>query len=249
MDRVRGFDLDGAEMILKDLAKLHAVPLALKLKDLETFDRQIKIYCHDYNPITSLSKVLREVTMDILKQDPECAKLSSKISLWGTRHFTPPREPFATISHGNLWLNNTLQIYNDGKIIKNKFVDFQFYTYRSAAADVLFFLWTSVQDSVITEHFDRLLKYYHYHLLHNLRECNCSTETFGYEQFLNELKIEADYEFGHALQFATFVIYLEKGNEGFGRPPTKETVSKIVTQRAKEKAWFMVKECHKQGWM
>lgn len=246
IDRQRGFNLNDAETVLRDLAKFHGVPLALKLKNPDIFEKNVKVFCHDYHPFEPMVPLMNPVSTNVLKQDPECAQLLPKIALWGTKHFTPPREPFASISHGDMWLGNTMQLYKDGKIIKNKFIDFQFLQYRSIAADVLFFIWSSVQDEVISEHFDRLLKYYHFHLLQTLKDCNCSIDAFGYNQFLEEVKTEVDYEIGHALQFVVFVIHTKAPAE---KPLTTESFAKAVTQRAKERAWFIVKECHKQGWL
>lgn len=213
----------------------------------DIFERKIKVHFHDYRPHASLLPIMNPVIVDILKEDQKCAELLPKITIWGTKHFTAPREPFAGISHCDMWSSNTMQLYKDDKIVKNVFIDFQFFTYRSIVADILFFIWTSVQDSVIAEHLDRLLRYYHSHLLQTLKECNCPIDAFRYEKFLEEVNIEADYEIGHALQFIVFVINVKKGPPS--HPLTKENVAKRVTQRAKERTWFIIKECEKRGWL
>lgn len=221
----------------------------MKLTETDNFERNIKITCHDFIPNQNLCNLLSDISKEVLKEDPECAKLVPKIAFYGSKNAPHSREPFATVTHGDIWLSNSLQKYKDGRVVKNKLLDFQFYSYRSPAADVLFFLWTSVQDEVLVKHFERLLKFYHYHLLLTLKQCNCATDAFEYEAFLKELKTEAEYEFGHALQFIHHVIHLDRDGVISEHPPTKESFYKLISKRAKEKSWFLVKECHSQGWI
>lgn len=187
---------------------------------------------------------LSPIVEQVLMEDPECAKLVPKITRWGTKRYMH-REPFVGICHDDLWLSNTMQLRRDEKIVKNKLLDFQFFTYRSVVGDLLFFLLTSVRENVLAENMERLLKYYHFHLLDTLKECNCPTNGFQYNAFIEELKIEADYEIGHALQFILFVIDVTKFC--YTGDQDDEIASRLA--ETKERARNIVKECHKQGWL
>ncbi|CAG9831175.1 unnamed protein product [Diabrotica balteata] len=69
------------------------------------------------------------------------------------------REPFATITHRDLWVNNIMvkQVENTTKEVK--IVDFQLYSYDSPAADIFFFVFSSVNFDVLRNHVDDLFKY------------------------------------------------------------------------------------------
>lgn len=123
------------------------------------------------------------------------------------------------------------------------------FEYRSPAADLFFYLWTSVKTSVLQEHLDDLLQHYHQHLLNTLQIYNCDTRLFGYEQLLDEIKTESSFEFGHALQFALFVVQGKKGGEQLSEFPTVEQYVRNMSDKAKEKLYYMVSECDKRGWM
>lgn len=240
------FDLNTSEVVLRDLAKFHGVSLALKIKNPEVFEKNLKVFFHDYKPYAPLVEELHPVIEKVLMEDPECEKLVPKITPWGKKHFVH-RQPFAGICHDDMWLSNTMQLCKDGKVVKNKLIDFQFFTYRSVVADLLFLLLTSVQETVLAENLERLLKYYHFHLLNTLKECNCSTDGFQYRKFMEELKIEAEIEIGHSLQFILFVVNVKKFAYEEENSLDTEIASKLI--KTKERAQFIVKECHKQGWL
>lgn len=116
-------------------------------------------------------------------------------------------------------------------------------------SDLFFFLWTSVKQSVLELHLDNLIKYYHEHLLETLRVYGCSTDAFSYDNLLEEIKIESPFEFGHSVEFAIFVVHGKKGGSQVKEVPTPEKLVENCSDIAKEKLYYMVRECHKRGWM
>lgn len=249
IDRLQGFDLDTTKFILKDVAKFHGTTLALKFQKPEVFRQNVKRYCHNYVPKPDISELCLAATKDILFDNPECRDLIPKVSTWGQKPMPVPREPFATLAHSDLWVNNTLQKFENGKVVGNKLVDFQVFAYRSAVSDLFFFLWSSVQLKVLEDHLDYLLEFYHQNLIKTLSQFQCNTKLFNYDAFLEELRIESEYEFGHALQFATYVVQGKKGGSEITEFASKEYFLKYLTPAAKDKLFFMVLECNRRGWL
>lgn len=248
IDRYTGFDLNGAKVVIKDLAKFHAIPLALKLTKPDVFQKNIKPYLKDFK--TELFPAIKEVIIDLVNENRECIPLLPKITVWGEKPISSPREPFATIGHCDLWTNNTMQQFKGDKIIKNKFVDFQAIAYRSPAADLFFFLWTSLPKKVLEESLSDLIKYYHECFINTLQKHRCDTTPFSFDKFMKEIEIEAEYEFGHAIQFLILTVHGKKGSapkdDGIF---DKHYFAKNLNPAGKANMFYMIKECHKRGWL
>lgn len=252
MARGDSFDLDAAKLILSDLAKFHGTTIGLKLKHPKLFDNKIKASCATFNFYAEQLKRWLVPMRKIIQENPQCTPFIETATSFFKKKASAPREPYATITHCDLWVNNTMQIMKNSKVIKNVFVDFQICDYRSCASDIFFFLWTSVQQSVLVEHLDNLIEYYHNQLLSTLKELKCDTSAFSVEKFYDELKIEANFEFGHAFlfAFASKNPALSMTNpEQNNKAANSEESSKQVPDSLKELLWFMIIECNKRGWL
>lgn len=175
------------------------------------FDLIIKPHCEHFNVSKSnpLSKNVHKALKEIIQTFPEHRYLAEKATNFEQAEIPIPREPFSTLIHFDLWVNNIMnKIEEDGTII-NRFVDFQIYDYRSPAADVFLFLWTSVKFEVLKQHLDHLLVYYHTTVLKTLKDFQVDTTAFDFENFKKEMQYEASkYEFKHALLFKTFGVLI-----------------------------------------
>ncbi|VEN48156.1 unnamed protein product [Callosobruchus maculatus] len=251
VDRLLCFDLSTTRLVLKDLANLHATVIALKLKKPEVFQKRVKAFCHDYIPKKDIIQPMQAILKRILEENEKCRHLASKISYWGENEDQrKPREPFATLMHYDMWVNNTMQKFVDGVPVDNKIVDFQIYTYRSAASDVFFLLFSSVQLEVLKRCLDSLLEYYHEHFIAVLEMLKCDTNQFGFQKFLEEMKLEAEYEFDHALYFSTFVVQGKKITSELSEQSfDPEKLYKGINDTARRRAWYMALECEKRGWL
>ncbi|CAG9833440.1 unnamed protein product [Diabrotica balteata] len=235
-DRHKGFDLDGAKLLLTDLAVFHAIPLAIKLKDPDLFKKTfIDNIClpkfaenskdkepgDDHGP----PQLPRTILKQILTEDSFCSqhvdKLDGLMSIEEENFKTgdafkpkPDKSAFSGFVHKDMWLNNTMQMKNkDGKIIKNKFLDFQMYSVKEITTDLFFFLISSVDIEVLEKHFDTLLMIYHDNLITTLKAFNCDVTPFKYADFINNLKQNAPSEFFHILIMNTLVIFAKKGQK------------------------------------
>lgn len=232
------------------MAQFHAVPIALKLQKPEEFDKKIKVYMacfhpeppkFDYGPVQlKISKILR--------QREFCVPLLPKIEDSVRHMFDLPktfREPFATIVHRDMWVNNFMLKLEDGKVIRNKLLDFQAYTYSSPVKDLLFFLFTSVQFDVLRENLDNLLTFYHEQFTQTLSDLDCYTIDFSYDKFIEEIKHYGKQEIGHILSMLLFIVHGEKSENGDPWFTPIENISLEV----KEQAWWILQEFENRMWM
>lgn len=207
----------------------------------------MKSRCSTFNFHTEMFFKMFDVIRLIIEKNSDLSHLVEKATSFRTKHPPPPREPYATLEHLDLWANNTMQFEKNGKIVKNMFVDYQLFDYRSCAADVFFFLWTSVQKNVLEEHLDDLLKHYHQSLIKVLEIYTIDITPFSYEKFLEEIILESDFEFGHTLAFVFIVKSSEKTSS---LDMAKFEMSyDVVTPELEEFIWYMVKECEKRRWI
>uniref|UniRef100_A0A6P7G681 Uncharacterized protein LOC114334189 n=1 Tax=Diabrotica virgifera virgifera TaxID=50390 RepID=A0A6P7G681_DIAVI len=248
IDRHIGFDLETTKLVLRDLASLHAVPLALRLRKPEVFEKVIKPYCVPFEPMNDDDFL--PVLKGIIEQNKEIAHLASKVTGWKKTEL-PVSDLFGTIMHNDMWTNNTMQKFENDRAVNNKLVDFQVYNYGSPANDVFFFLWSSVPQEVLEPNLDLLLNYYYEHFVNVLKEHKVDVSSYTYEKFLQEIDKVGNSEFQHAFVFHNFVVHGRKNTE-MEFPPPKIVVSevlKMVPVKAKQKSYYMIQECTKRGWL
>lgn len=253
MDRHIGCDLEATKFILKDLAKFHAVPLALKLLRPDTFENKVKKYMACFNPeVKGFDGPPNEIILTLLEENLECAALLPKIKKsidLQKDDRTSFREPFATLSHKDMWVNNFMVKLENGKVVTNKFVDFQGFTYESPVRDLLFYLFTSVKIDVLKENLDYFLKLYHEHFVKTLEDLQCSTKVFSYENYNDEIQHYATYEIFHILFMLIIVVMGKKDG-----PPKKEDAAPVISKDnlstdIKERVWWIVKEFGQRKWL
>uniref|UniRef100_A0A6P7FGC0 Uncharacterized protein LOC114330006 n=2 Tax=Diabrotica virgifera virgifera TaxID=50390 RepID=A0A6P7FGC0_DIAVI len=254
IDRFKGFDLETAKLILKSLAEFHAIPVALKQKDVKTFEKNVKAYMSCNFPPAPQPPVgpLFEIIYNIL-QDESYKKFVPKIQE-SAKKFSfvcdEVREPFATISHRDLWVNNIMIKQDENTTKEVKIVDFQLYSYDSPGTDIFFFLFSSVSFDVLRNHLDNLLKYYQQHFQKTLKDLDCDLD-FSYQKLIEELGFATRWELAHVIFFVSFVINGPKG--GMPMPKSmddKQDLSHVklpdfVTDRIK---WILI-ECDRRNWL
>ncbi|CAH2000001.1 unnamed protein product [Acanthoscelides obtectus] len=254
LDRHKGFDLKGAKVVLEAIAYFHVTPLALKLQEPGTFEEKIKPHLACFLPGRTPEKeqAIKERyrsfchrSMSFVSECEECIPalplVEKCIGKWEPMRRNNFREPFSTILHTDVWVNN-IMVKNCQSDIDIKLVDFQFCTYDSPVEDLMFFLITSVPLDVLKNHLDELLQSYHKYFIQELENLKCSTDQFGYGKLLVEIKECLHNTVFRCLWFIPTVVLGEKG--------TKSDVTKIVpSQAAKEKIWWMVQEFYRRGWL
>lgn len=253
MDRHVGCDLETAKLILRDMAQLHAVPIALKLQQPEVFQENVKAYlaCFHPEPPKADTSAFDQNLLDILSDQESCISLLPKIrkSLEYAHVLSKDfREPFATIVHRDMWVNNFMVKLDGRKVVNNRFVDFQTYSYNSPVRDLLFFLCTSVQFKDLRENFDDLVTFYYNHFVQTLEDFNCCLSDFSYENFMDEIKYYGGYEIAHILFMLVFIVCGKKGAPEAAVSPGLVPKEEILPE-AKERAWWLIQEFHERKWM
>lgn len=211
VDCMKGFDLETTKIILKDLAVFHAVPVAYKIKHPQKFQEKLMPYLQKNQNFESVSEEIAQGMIDgmvnVVKSVKESAHLeeATRNALKrGTDYYKnrqPPEEPYATISHNDYWVNNTMIKFDgDNKPVKNKMVDFQLLEYASPANDIIFFLFSSVQKGVLDNNYDDFINLYYKTFIDTLEELHCDTTPFTMELLQKELVFYAKYlQFFHVM--------------------------------------------------
>ncbi|KAJ3658376.1 hypothetical protein Zmor_010116 [Zophobas morio] len=251
-ERTLGFDLDTSKLIVADLAQLHAVSLGLKLKKPDVFETEVKKYLGTFNPPRS-NPFLQHFFAVIDKID-ELKLLRERIQ----KVFDNPlphseaREPFATFIHQDCWVNNIMIKVEERKSVKNKLVDFQVCDYGSPAKDLIFFLFSSVQNNVVEKHYDDIVRYYHQTFTSILQKLKCEITSFSFDAFLKEINYEAaNSQFRH-LMFMTFPMFAPKGTVKELSELTPDDLiseSTDITDLHKEKLIFIIRQFAKRNWI
>ncbi|KAJ8922348.1 hypothetical protein NQ315_004291 [Exocentrus adspersus] len=258
VDRHTGFDLETTLLILKDLAAFHAVPLALKLRKPQVFDEKIRPYLAPFKPPDFPNQdkhdaVILEILQDSYKCIPWIPKVKEIFENQKTTRGGLVREPFATITHGDMWVNNTMVKFQNGVPVHNKIIDFQVIDYKSPAVDLIFFLFSSVKLSVLRDNLDDFIQQYHKHFVSHLEQLKCDTTPFTFPKLLEEIKASMDTEIPHTVGMSIFIIFGKKGgpSKEFNHetPPDWDKIRDNVSLEAKEKVRYMIQACGERGWL
>lgn len=251
-NRFNGFNLNTVKLILKDLANFHATMIAIKLQKPNEFETLVKPYLDgvvfegenaDDNFIQSVCKDSTEMLKNHKDIVHLTDKLIQKVKSQGRREV---REPFATVVHTDLWVNNTMLRFNDDQPVENKFIDFQVTRYQTPADDLLFLLFSSVEDEVLTQHYDNLIKYYHQQFITILDALKVDTSKFSWEAFQEEINHSVDAQIGH-VTCMLFPILMDKSKAKefeFEKERPFEP-----SERHMEKLPLLVRLFDKHGWL
>ncbi|KAJ3658386.1 hypothetical protein Zmor_010126 [Zophobas morio] len=252
LERTEGFDLDTSKLILHDLAQLHGISIALKLQEPKIFKQLVQ-------PLMESLSVSKEVLDDwedkylkIIHSIPRLEPYLDRLKKVNLDIYPPPpaREPFATVSHNDCWVNNTMVQLQNGKAVQSRLVDFQISDYASPAKDVLFFLFSSIKNDILRKECDNLIRYYHDNLIEVLKELKCDTQPFCFEEFQKELDFEAvRTQFAHLalMLFPIFAPKLDVKDMADIKP--SDIGNNEPTELHKEKLVFIVEEFAKRAWI
>lgn len=258
-DRFVGLNYECTKLVLEDLAVLHAVPVALKLKQPSVFKDNVFPYLKNASFFTGLGpgpiKAMVNDAADLLRQTEEFkvqAELLEEVFNRGEAYrINPvaPKEPFATIAHSDFWVNNTMLLLKDGKPIKNKMVDFQLTEYNSPAKDFIFFMFISVQNQIIIDHFDELFQFYYDTYIDTLKKHNVDISKFSLNEFLADMDTAAKQD--TVLQCIVMLrpIFAPKGVHLNFEIMDENTKLREPTETHKEKLYFLIRELTKRNWL
>ncbi|XP_017782879.1 PREDICTED: uncharacterized protein LOC108567118 [Nicrophorus vespilloides] len=221
VDRLQGFDIQSAEYIIKDLATFHAVPIALKMIKPDVFAKKVLPYLGKHMEADTISEEMNQSMMKSIiegtEKNNECAKYKSRVLAAMKRNSEnfvnqtiTVQEPFATIVHSDYWVNNTMLKFENGRPIANAIVDFQLIVYGNPAHDLLFFIYSSLNNHIIDENYQRLVDLYYDTFIRVLEDLKVDTTPFGYDVFLKQIEFAAtELQFYH-IMFMLKPIFTDK---------------------------------------
>ncbi|KAF7273356.1 hypothetical protein GWI33_013932 [Rhynchophorus ferrugineus] len=251
-NRLEGFDLQTTKVILSTLARVHSVFTSIRLKEPATFQEKIVPSLHSKEK--DLPPFGPGVVSFLDKEKPEYRYLFPRIqdtfncSKLGTLEL---REPWLTVTHNDLWVNNMLLKAN-GKSHDVMFLDFQMCACGSPVLDLVFFLMTSVSLSVLRQRLDELLSFYYDEFIAGLKRMKLDTDAFTFDGFLNELKQEGKSNFIHSLFFVLIVLNNKEADateESFDPQAFIRQLVTNINESQRDKICYLVDEFAKREWI
>ncbi|XP_055323920.1 uncharacterized protein LOC129578808 isoform X2 [Sitodiplosis mosellana] len=216
-DRANGFNMRDAEVVLENMAKFHAVPIALRLLRPKIFDEKIRPYLQPtkiFGQIDTDGEITRSLSASVDKVSGLDENLRQKVlnqlkqcSDWRHQNLPAQDTPYTGISHRDLWTNNIMFTCDStGRIDKVKFCDYQLMTYDSFANDLVFFVFSSINGSNRKGNIEHFFQYYHKHLYQTLAMLNCPLDDYTYEKCRSEIESRAKYELEHILSMLRVIL-------------------------------------------
>lgn len=182
-DQKAGLDAAHCKLVFAELGRFHAATYVLKNSDsadissaLNEANREIQFTEERRSIYDEHFAQLAKSTLDIICKSPETSRYAKRIEdILKNKYqhlltFLKPREPFSTLTHGELWTNNMMFSYSKDEPVSVKFLDFQTCRYGSPALDINYFLYTSTTALVRGRHMDEFLRTYHRSLVRTLRQ-------------------------------------------------------------------------------
>ncbi|TDG47635.1 hypothetical protein AWZ03_005933 [Drosophila navojoa] len=196
MNRQKGLNLEDAEICVHKLAQFHAASMLLLHEQPELVGQlSPSHYAEGLDDPFAQVIVVNGTAFgaDVVAELPGMSKIADKMRAqlpaeYETRIKTVvngKNTAMPVIVHGDLWLNNLMINAEEKKAI---IVDFQNCFIGSAAIDVQFFLYTSLQLDVLLQHREHLLKRYYESLCQTLTALNYTGNTLSYEQLADEMR-------------------------------------------------------------
>ena len=100
----------------------------------------------------------------------------------------PVPDSLSVLTHGDFWVNNMMFHYcpETGKPDQVRFVDFQLTRYTTPVLDLQYFIYSSANEQVRSEHTEHLLQVYYTELRDTLKTLGCDHHTYTIEQMMKE---------------------------------------------------------------
>lgn len=201
VDKVVDTDLAQAEAVIRQMGRFHGVSLALKNQHPEVFEEFKSLKS---NALENMAKeeskpfyaMFYGMAVDTL--EPSEVDLIDKMTDLKVTYLARMRdcmradafEPFGVINHGDIWSNNLMYRYKDGKELQDVCIlDWQTVQYGSPACDLSLYLFCAVQKDIRDLHYDKLVATYYDSLSETVRYLGSDTEELlSRENFLDQLK-------------------------------------------------------------
>ncbi|CAH2229393.1 jg14853 [Pararge aegeria aegeria] len=183
LDRFQKIDFAHTSLVLKNLAKLHALSFALQKLYPDDFEMIRNLCAKDiqYADLESIPKCLisyYKSSINVISKPVAKAKLEviTPNILALLNKCSAPVPNYSTICHGDCWNNNILFKYQGKRPVDVLFVDYQLVRYASPVTDISYFLYMSADQKLLSKHYYQLLDIYFGTLTAVLRQCNLNID-------------------------------------------------------------------------
>lgn len=215
-----GFDLPTAEMLVKNLAFMHAVPIAMRLKNIFQFKESVLHMLNEVPDGTHIKDHYKLIYRDMrlgLDNQPELEPHMENIQAWielsqkysWTNKVYDTLEWF-TICHPRYSIRNIMVRRNDeGEPEESKVLEPHRLEFNTGVKDLVYFMFTSLGTQLLQEKFDHIIAVYHHHFTKTLQDHKVEPnqiEMFTDEKFMHELNAMAPYTLADILYTLRTII-------------------------------------------
>ncbi|PSN39071.1 hypothetical protein C0J52_07366 [Blattella germanica] len=256
-NRRLGLDLNHTKLAVSQLARFHAISIAIKLIKPQVFEQTILKAIRPFHygltkkEMEDNNKSLLESVMTIPEYKKHLGKLETVLqeSLENyLKHYPEAKEPFGTIGHLDFWVNNMMFCYDtDKRPIGIKFIDFQLAEYISPARDLIFFLYSSTAEGVIENWYEMLIQLYHQNFISCLSDLGCDITPFSFQSFLDEIDEMAPHEINHILYMLRVMCGAEEGVKELA-DVRNDTLLPETNAIFENRAKIFLRDFVKRGW-
>ncbi|KAG5671278.1 hypothetical protein PVAND_001483 [Polypedilum vanderplanki] len=203
-------DFQHTSKLFIELAKLHGLSLALKIKKPEIFDKFKNLknsmcFVMTTDSMKNIAPRNCQLICELFKDNQKVVKKLDKIKncIWEkvaeTLEAATKTEQFSVICHGDVWINNVLYNYSDKdkQIIKDiKLVDWQITYHGSLGSELVYYLYCCVDKCVRKKYQNELFELYYLRMKQMLSRFGL--EMMSYEDFERQLQVYGIYAFAMA---------------------------------------------------
>ncbi|KAH1005912.1 uncharacterized protein LOC109543152 [Dendroctonus ponderosae] len=215
-----GFDLPTAELLVKNLAFMHAIPIAMRLKNIFQFKESVMHMLNEVPDGTDIKDHYKQIYRDMrlgLDNQPELEPHMEKIQAWIelSQKFSWTSKVYDTldwftICHPRYSIRNIMVKRNeDGMPTESKILEPHRLEFNTGVKDLVYFMCTSIGTALLRDHFDDIIDVYHDHFITILLQHNVEIEQierFSKEKLMNELNAMAPYTLADILYTLRTII-------------------------------------------
>lgn len=170
------FDLSTAKMVLSKLAHYHAASMVYNQRTGGSLEPlRGRIFDVEDGFLEILLKKFDIVMEDMRSWGEEYAAIIPKLKFIQENYYEigrrcmVPGEGLGVFIHGDSWLNNILIRFDKDQPVEVLLIDLQICSWASPAYDLLYFIFTSLNEEDYQNRFDELIKHYYDNMASILR--------------------------------------------------------------------------------
>lgn len=164
-------------LVMKSIGKLHAISFALKEQQPEKFEELVSeldepMFKTNYF-LDNAPRAVNSAAVDVISSitdEKDAHLLKSVLKLYEKTQYElalecidgQNAEPYAVVTHGDLWSNNTMfRLDDENKPKKVCLIDWQLSRYASPVLDLVYYIFISTTRELRGRHYNNYLKTYY----------------------------------------------------------------------------------------